>query len=118
MRNLLAILILAIATTGCQKTVTAAVPGQINTFDAYAYRVLADAQAAINDFRASVTSGKLTETPTIKAALNQTITDYNAANLAYQAWHAAGGKGSTTSVNTALNQVQNDIATLPVSGGK
>jgi hypothetical protein len=110
------ILILAL-TPGCHHAV-APVPGQLNTFDAYAYRVLADAQAAINDFKSSVTSGKLPETPTTKAALNQAITDYNLANIAYQAWHSGGGTGSTSTVNGPLNILQNDIATLPLKGGQ
>jgi hypothetical protein len=90
------------------------VPGSLNTFDSYAYRVLLDAQAAITDFKTSVTSGKLPESPQTKAALNQAIADYNIAEAAYQAWHSAGGKGTTSTVNGPLNILQNDIATLPL----
>lgn len=104
----------------CHKNVaTAPVPGQLNTFDAYAYRVLADAQAAINDFKGSVTSGKVAETPAIKTALNQAIQDYDLAMVTYQAWHAAGGTGATAPVANAITAVQTDISNITVqSGGK
>lgn len=96
-------------------------PGQLNTFDAYAFRVLADAQAAINDFKASVTSGKVTETQAVKAGVNDAINAYNAANVAYQAWHAAGGTGPTTPVTQQLNSLQaaiNNVAVQVQGGGK
>ena len=99
----------------------APVPGQLNTFDAYAYRILADAQAAINDFKASVTSGKVTETPAVKTGLNDAINAYNAANVAYQAWRASGGTGSTTPVTQSLNSLQaaiNNVAIQVQGGGK
>lgn len=113
------VVLMALA-AGCAKHVVAPVPGQLNTFDAYAYRVLSDAQAAINDFKGSVTSGKVAETPTIKNALNQAIQDYNLAMATYQAWHAAGGTGSTTPVSNAITSVQTDInnITAQAGGGK
>ncbi len=104
--------------TGCAKKAVAPVPGQLNTFDAYAYRVLADSQAAINDFKASVASGKVAETPALKTVLNQAITDYNAANMAYQGWHAAGGGGMTAPIAAALNQMNADITNITANGGK
>jgi hypothetical protein len=111
------VLVLLTLTVACHKTVTAPVPGQLNTFDAYAYRVLADAQAAINDFKASVAAGKIVETPTLKTVLNQAITDYNVANAAYQGWHAAGGNGPTAPVAAALNQVNADITNVSAQAG-
>lgn len=110
----LAILLL-LFTVGCHKTVTAPVPGQINTFDAYAYRVLFDAQAAINSFKGS-TSG---QNPSVKPLLNQAISDYDIAESAYQVWHAAGGTGPTTAISQGIAQVQNDInAIATAAGGK
>jgi hypothetical protein len=106
------LLCITIFSTGCIKTVTAPVPGQINTYDAYAYRVLFDTQAAINAFKADVSSGKVAETATIKSALNQAIADYNIAEAAYQVWHAAGGGGSTTSLTAAIAKVQGDITNI------
>jgi opacity protein-like surface antigen len=118
-RALIAVTLITLAmAAGCAKHVTAPVPGSLNTFDSYAYRVLADAQAAINDFKASVASGKVPETPTLKTVLNQAITDYNAANMAYQAWRAAGGNGMTAPIAAALNQVNADITNITANGGK
>ena len=111
------IIILLLSTFACTKHVVAPVPGQLNVYDAYAYRVLADAQAAISDFRNSVTSGKLAESPDIKTALNQAISDYNTANVAYQAWHAAGGTASTTTITAQLNALQADINNVAVQAG-
>ncbi len=116
MKRLLIAFVLALSMIGCQKTVTAPVPGSINTFDATMYRALADAQAAINSFKADVQAGKVTETPAVKTALNQVITDYNAANALYQAYHASAGQTPTAQVQGAVTKVQVDINGL-VSGG-
>lgn len=117
--NKLLLTILALSLTvfssGCAKRVVAPVPGQLNTFDAYSFRVLADTQAAINAFKADVQSGKVTETPTIKTTLNMAITDYNAADAAYQAWHAIGGTGSTTALAAQISKLTVDVAAI--SGG-
>ena len=117
-RSLAVILVALTMTMACAKHAVAPVPGQINAFDAYAYRVLADSQAAINDFKTSIQTGKVTETPTLKVVLNQAITDYNAANIAYQAWRAAGGNGDTTPVSNAINKVNADIVSVTAQGGK
>jgi hypothetical protein len=107
------ILIVAILAAGCaNRAATAPVPGQLNNYDAFAYRVLADAQAALNAFRADVTSGKVAETSTIKTYFNQASSDYNIAEAAYTAWHAAGGNGSTTALAAQISKVETDIATL------
>jgi hypothetical protein len=104
-------------TAGCAKTVTAPVPGQLNTYDAWAFRVLADTQAALNAFRSDISSGKVTETPTIRSAFNQATADYNVAEAAYQAWHAAGGTGSTATLSVQISTVQSDIPNL-IGGAK
>lgn len=104
---------LLVVTLACHTKITT-VPGQLNTFDAYAFRVLMDAQAAIQDFKFSIEKAQLPDTPQTKNALNQAINDYNLAEAAYQAWHASGGTGSTSTVNGPLNILQNDIATLPM----
>ena len=116
----LTIAVILLPTLGCAKHVAAPVPGQLNTYDAYAYRILFDAQAALNAFRADVTSGKVTETPTIKAYFNQAATDYNTANAVYQGWRAAGGTGSTSTVTVAITKVQTDITNIAsaVTAGK
>jgi hypothetical protein len=114
MRKVLAIALLITLTVACHKTVTAPVPGQLNTFDAYAYRVLFDSQAAINSFKASPSA----QVPAVKTVLNQAISDYNIAEGAYQAWHATGGSGDTTTISNAISRVQADIAGIAAQGGR
>lgn len=104
---------LLLATVACHKTVTAPVPGQINTFDAYAYRVLFDAQAAINSFKGSPSA----QEPAVKTYLNKAIVDYDIAESAYQAWHAAGGTGSTAAITQSITQVQTDITNIATATG-
>jgi hypothetical protein len=108
------VLVLAMTfTVGCAKTpATAPIPGQINAFDATTFRALMDAQAAINSFKADLASGKLTETPGIKTALNQVITDYDTANVLYQAYHAAAGTTPQPPVQAAVTQLQTDVNAL------
>lgn len=102
-------------TSGCAKTVTAPVPGQISTTDAFFYRVLLDTQAALNAFKADLASGKVTETPTIRIYLNTAINDYDIAEAAYQAWRTTSATNPTASsaaVSTAVTKVQTDITNL------
>lgn len=120
MKRWMVCLILSIGLlTGCaaKKTSTAPIPGSINSFDATTYRVLADAQAAINSIKGDLATGKLQETPTLKAALNQVIQDYNAANALYQAYHASAGATSQTEVQTATNKLQVDTASMTALAG-
>lgn len=107
--------IFVLGTVACHKTVVAPVPGQLNTFDAYAFRVLADAQAALESFKASPSA----QTPAVKTVLNQAIADYNIAEVTYKAWHASGGTGDTAPVAAAIGKVQGDIAGVASqTGGK
>jgi hypothetical protein len=109
----LLILSLTLVSSSCTKTVvTAPIPNQINSFDAWAWRSLYDAQAALNAFRADVTSGKIDETLTLKMIFNTTADDYNAAQTVYKAWHAAGGSGPTAPVSAAVTLVQTDISKI------
>lgn len=112
----LATLLAAITlSVGCAKTVTAPVPGQLNTFDAYVYRILYDSQAAINSFKASPSASN----PAVKPLLNQAISDYNIVEAAYQVWHAAGGSGSTAAIQQGITKLQTDISSIATaSGGK
>ena len=115
MRKLVVMLVLAasFSIVGCHKTVTALVPGQINTFDAYAYRVLFDAQAAITSFKSSQSASN----PSVTPILNQAIADYDIAESAYQVWHAAGGTGPTTAITQGITQVQADITNIAAAAG-
>jgi hypothetical protein len=99
---------------GCHRSVTTApVPGQLNTFDAYAYRVLYDAQAAINSFKGSQSASN----PSVKPVLNQAIADYDIAQSAYKVWYATGGTGPTTPISDAISKVQSDIAAISTAAG-
>ena len=118
MKRAAIVLLLAAGLVGCHKTVTTPVPGQLNTFDAYVYRVLLDSQAAINSFKASPSA----QNPTIKPILNQAIADYDIVEAAYQVWHAAGGTGPTTQLSAGITKLNTDLAGLQSgivsSGGK
>jgi len=117
MRRMVTVVLLAVALltplSACHKAVTAApVPGAVNTFDSTIYRALMDAQAAINSFKSDVAAGNVTETPALKTALNQAITDYNAANMLWQAYHTAAGTTSSAPVQAAVTQLQTDVNNL------
>jgi hypothetical protein len=111
-----------VAALGCaaKKPATSTLPpGAINQFDATSFRVLADAQAAINSVKSDIAAGKITPSDTEKKVLNQIIADYNKANDLYQAYHA-GATTDTTALSQAINQLINDIAavTTQIQGGK
>jgi hypothetical protein len=108
------ILLMLILVAACHKnTVQAPLPaGAINQLDATAYRVLSDAQAAINSLKGDIESGKMTVTDTQKAVLNQVIAHYNVAEGLAQSYHATGGVGDTTALTNAISQLVQDIASL------
>lgn len=108
---------LNVLVVGCQhKVATAATPvppGAVNQFDATAYRICADAQAAIESVKADVAAGTVTLTDPQKAILNQLIAHYNTAESLAQAYHAnANGNADTSSLTAALNQLVADIAAV------
>ena len=113
-RKVLPALVLLTLATGCTKTVVAPVPGQLNTFDAYVYRVLYDSQAALNSFKSSPSATN----PSVKPILNQAIADYDIVEAAYQVWHAAGGTGSTAAIQQGVAKLQSDITGIAAAGGK
>src|SRR5215472_727798 len=115
MRKLI-IIPLLFALTGCAKKVSAPVPGQLNTFDAYVYRVLLDSQAALSSFESSPSA----QNPAIKPILNQAIADYDIVEAAYQVWRAAGGTGSTAPINAGITKLNSDLGSLQsgLAGGK
>lgn len=61
-------------------------PGAINTFDADAYNTLVTSQAALKQAKSEF--GGL---PAAKGPLNAAIDGYNAAEAAWQTYHAVGG---------------------------
>lgn len=123
--------------TGCaKKAATAPVPGSINSLDAYAFRSVADAQAAIHSvktweqcsahsFPASVDIDGTAEPCDSKAGafpeqhksyLNTAINAYNVASGAAKAYHDGGGQNAAA-LTQDLAQLGNDIATLLTKTG-
>jgi len=94
--------------------------GSLNSFDATTNQTLQAIHAFVGSMVAQNNSGAITLTATEKADLNQLVADVNAADLVYQAWHAAGGTGATAPVQTAVSKAQTSQATLntAIAGGK
>jgi stress response protein SCP2 len=108
------IAIVLMMVVGCHHNPATTVPaGAINQFDATAYRILSDAQAAIEFIKKDVDAKTITLTDQQKAIFNQLIMHYNTAEAAAQAYHANGnGQADTSTLTTALNQVIADIAAV------
>lgn len=106
------VLLLAIALSGCMKAGAPPLhPGQVNTFDGYAYDSLITVQAALNQAKSNAA-----QFPQFKDELNQAIAAYNAAQTAYKTYHTAAlGGTSTAAQQTALEQ---QIAALVTSVAK
>jgi len=140
MKKMMVVTLLALAVMpGCaRKTVTAPVPGSINTLDAYAFRTLADASAAISSVKLWQQCSAASFPPTVvvdgnsqvcdpkagsfpdadKEYLNTAIRSYNVAESAGQAYHA-GASNDTTALSAALTQLGVDVANLlSRTGGK
>lgn len=103
---------------GCAtKAAQAPVPGQINSFDATSFRVLADVQAAIDSVKNDAQTTPLTAAQ--KTVLNQAISDYNLAEASWQAYHA-GATNDTAALTAAINSLVADIAAITnqIRGGK
>jgi hypothetical protein len=140
MKRIATIVLLAIGLAGCAAKQPAAppVPGSINTLDAYAYRVVSDAQAAIHSLKGWETCSDQKFPPSVTFD-NQTFNcdstagpfpakgrsylldaerAYNIAEAAGQSYHA-GASNDTTGLTNALNQLSQAIAAmLSSTGGK
>lgn len=117
-RTMLAILGLGVATMlpGCHKPVNAPLPpGAINSFDASSYQSLMTAQAALNTLKQAEP-----QAPQIKPYLNQAIQDYDAAEAAWQTYHASGSNSAGVSASLAV--LTTDIlkieGLIPTTGAK
>ena len=120
MKRLSIIFVSLLLTCGCAKKVQAPVPGEINSFDATAYRTLSDAQAAIDSVKQDVNAGTIALSPTQKTVFNQLINDYNIGESAWQAYHA-GATNDTTTLTNAIDALVADIAQVATQiqgGGK
>jgi len=119
---LCALLLCALAALpACQKqAVTAPIPGQINSFDGYAYRTLMDAQAFLNSIRSQVTYGSLVLSTSQKQAFNAATEAYNTAEASYLTYHAAAGSNpDPTALTQALSALVANLTQLATTtGGK
>jgi hypothetical protein len=124
-------------TVGCAKTVTAPVPGTINTLDAYAARSIGDAQAALimgktwefcsdQKFPATVTFDNNTYPCDATAGpfpaagrpyLFKAEEAYNVALAAAQSYHA-GASSDTTALTQALTQLGIAVGNMLTGIGK
>lgn len=142
MKKFLCILLL-LGLTGCaKKVVSPPVPGSINSLDAFAFRVLSDAQAALTPVKVweqcSALSIPTAATVTItvdgnvqvcdpsadpfpakfKPVLNDAINAYNSAQTIAKAYHD-GLSPDTTALQTSLTTLGNSVGTmLSTIGGK
>lgn len=136
-KKLLVILALALSMTGCAKNVvTAPVPGSTGTPDAIAFRVAADAQAALHsiktweqcareNFPQSISlDGTLEPCDPSAGAfpakliplLNEAITSYNTLEALGHAFHD-GTSTDQAGLAAAETKLQSDVSTV-LAGGK
>ena len=128
---LLTTLVIAACVACSQHAAQAPVPGQIDALDAYAYRSVSDAQAAITsiktwevcsaqNFPVKVVVDGATETcdssdgpfnPSLKPILNTAIQSFNIAQSAGQAYHSGASKDAQ-GLASALTQLGVNIANL------
>lgn len=123
---------------GCAtKAVQAPVPGSINTFDAYAFRSLADAQAALLSVKTWETCSDSSFPPTVtfdgqtvacdstagtfpvagRPLLFKAEQTYNATQAAGHAYHS-GATQDASGLTSALTQLGIDISSLLSGVGK
>jgi len=97
-----------------------AVVGQVAcTFDVDTNATLAAAHAIVLRVVTDNNAGNFVLTASQKSLLNQIVDDLNLADAIFQAWHNAGGSGSTVPVQSAVAKVQADQNALnAVVGGK
>lgn len=140
MKRFTVVIFALLMSVGCAvKNQTAApVPGQVDAFDAYAFRVIADAQAAIHSVKTwqVCTAQNFPQTVSLdntvepcdssngkfqdswKIYLNTAITSYNKAQAAGKAYHA-GMSGDQAGLQQALNDLNANVSTMLVkTGGK
>jgi Na+-translocating ferredoxin:NAD+ oxidoreductase RnfC subunit len=109
--------LLLVAGVGCAKKTTTSTPtapptNSLNSTDATLFETLAPIHAFVASMQQQNQAGTITLTANDKVLLNQLIADVNAADLLYQAWHAAGATGATTQINAAITKAQTDQTTL------
>ena len=108
---------LSLTLLGCATSTKPATlpPGALNQFDLTSYESLMGAQAVVNSVKADIAQLP----PAAKPALNKAIASYNAAEAAWQAYHA-GASNNQAALNAAITQVVADVAALitAITGAK
>jgi outer membrane murein-binding lipoprotein Lpp len=139
MKRITLVLLALLLCAGCAKKATAPVPGSTSTADATAFRVLADAQAAlhsvktwqqcsVHNFPAAVDIDGASEPcdqsagqfpDKYKAPLNTAINSYSALAGIAKAVHD-GTSTDTAALKAAEDKLTNDVSTLisTVKGGQ
>lgn len=139
MRRFLLPILLSLALAGCaHKAAQAPVPGSVDALDAYAYRAVSDAQAAITSVKTWQQCAAANFPPTVnvdgaaekcdatagpfpaaaKPLLNTAIHSYDVAQAAGQAYHAGASKDAQ-GLAQALTTLGIDISNLLTkTGGK
>ena len=95
-------------------------PGAANKFDSDSYDALLVTDNVIQSTRTDLANNVFPSSiaPKVKESLNYLITSYNAADIAYKAYHVAmtSGNGASSAqiaaVTTSLNQVSAATSTL------
>ncbi len=113
---------LLVALSGC-KTVTTAVqtaplPGACNAVDSTMYQTLVTAQASILSLESTLANPGTTPATvtTLKPYVSESVTAYNLAEAAWQAYHAAcvvNGSASSAAAQAAVNTLQTAISATP-----
>ena len=140
MKRIIVVVFALLLTVSCavKNKPSTPVPGQVDAFDAYAFRIIADAQAAIHSIKTwqvctvqnFPTTVSLDNTVEVcdpsngkfkdewKIYLNTAITSYNKAQAAGKAYHA-GMSGDQAALQQALNDLNSNVSVmLTKTGGK
>lgn len=103
--KLLNICLVAVLVAGCAATkpVQAPIPGQVNAFDASTYRGLRDMQAAIDATNTDTKNGTVVFTAQETQIFMAFKGAYNAAEAAWQVYHAAATTANANALTAAYN---------------
>ena len=107
---------------GCKKATATnpatLAPGAYNSVDQTLYQSLMAVQASLNHLKATLADPKATAqtVTTLKPYVNQVITDYDIAEVAWQTYHASlatNANASPAAAQAAIARVQTDLQNTP-----
>lgn len=115
--KLTALMLGLVMLVGCAKLVHAPVPGSANTFDSDSYIALVGTYTLITQTQAALAAGQFPASiaGNVKTALNDVITYYDKADLAYIAYHTSALAGTATPAQQASVQAGISATQLAVS---